>query len=110
MGQVLPYLLDLCSEGTACLLNEYLEYSFEQQDTVLSLSDMSKDEFIPYWSKQVSDEFGLDYDSLLAIYDRPNDVHKTEDKTRAIWKYGAARGVSGTPTAFINGVKLDSQP
>jgi len=30
--------------------------------------------------------------------------------TRYIWKYGAAKGVSGTPTAFINGVKLDQFP
>ena len=71
---------------------------------------MSMDDFIPYWTKMVSDEFGLDYDSLLAIYDRPNDVHKTEDKTRAIWKYGAYKGVAGTPYAYINGVKLDHFP
>ena len=27
-----------------------------------------------------------------------------------MWKYAAANGVMGTPTAFINGVKLDSEP
>ena len=74
------------------------------------MSNFSKEEFIPYWAKAVSDKFGLDYEGLLGIYDRPNDVHDTEDKTRQIWKYGAAKGVSGTPTAFINGVKLDSFP
>lgn len=30
--------------------------------------------------------------------------------THAIWKYGAARGVTETPTVFINGVKLDEVP
>mmetsp|Transcript_28291 Transcript_28291/g.37762 ORF Transcript_28291/g.37762 Transcript_28291/m.37762 type:complete len:104 (+) Transcript_28291:412-723(+) len=71
---------------------------------------MSKDDFVPYWSKQVSDRFNLDFDAVAGIYDRDSDKHKTEDKTRAIWKYGSAKGVSGTPTAYVNGVKLDSFP
>ena len=111
VAQVLPGLLDLCvQDETQCLMDKYLDFSFEMQDHVLSLSDYSKDEFIPYWAQQVADELGLPYEGVLGIYDRDTDVHKTEDKTRAIWKYGAARGVSGTPTAFINGVKLDSFP
>ena len=89
-------------------MNEYMEFCFEQQDNVLGKTDMSKDDFIPYWSKTVSDKLGLDYKSVLAIYNRSNDVHNTEMNTRAIWKYGSAKGVSSTPTAFINGVKLDN--
>ena len=58
----------------------------------------------------MSTEFGLDYDAVLGLYDRANDVHNTEMNTRYIWKYGAAKGVSGTPTAFINGVMLDEFP
>ena len=30
--------------------------------------------------------------------------------TRAMWKYAASKGVNGTPTAYINGVRLDSEP
>jgi hypothetical protein len=30
--------------------------------------------------------------------------------TRAMWKYAMAKGVAGTPVAFINGVKLDNMP
>ena len=71
---------------------------------------MSKDEFVPYWAKQVSDEFDIDYDAVLGIYDRDSDVHDTEMKARTIWKYGMAKGVARSPTAFINGVKLDSFP
>ena len=110
MAQLLPYFLDLCSEGSECLMDDYMAYGFEQQDTVLGLTNMSKDEFVQYWAKQVSDEFSLDYDTILGLYDRENDVHNTEMGTRDIWKYGSAKGVSGTPTAFINGVKLDSFP
>ena len=91
-------------------MNEYFEFGLAQQETILSLTDFSKNEFIPWWADKVNIRFGLDYDELIAIYDRPNDLHNTEDKTRAIWKYGAAKGVSGTPVAFINGVKLDVFP
>jgi protein-disulfide isomerase len=27
-----------------------------------------------------------------------------------MWKYAASKGVNGTPTAYINGVMLDSEP
>jgi len=51
-------------------MNDYLEYGLAQQDTVLALTSMSKDDFVKYWSKQVSDEFGLNYDTILGLYDR----------------------------------------
>ena len=110
VAQILPYLLDLCSEGTSCKMNDYLDLGFAQQDQVLSMSGYSKDSFIPYWSKVVADSLDLDYETILGLYDRDNDVHNTEMGTRMIWKYGAAKGVSGTPTAFVNGVMLDSFP
>ncbi len=91
-------------------MNEYMEFCFEQQSTVLGLTDMPKDEFVQYWSEQVSAEFGLDESTLLGLYDRDTDVHNTEMNTRAIWKYGAAKGVFGTPLAYVNGAKLDYFP
>lgn len=30
--------------------------------------------------------------------------------TRAMWKFACAKTVSGTPTVFINGVRLDKTP
>ena len=111
VGQVLPYFMDLCVEDSSkCYMNNYMAWCFNMQDLVLEKTNMSKDEFIKYWSEQVSKSYNLDYDSVYAIYDRDNDVHDTEMKTRAIWKYGSAKGVSGTPTAWINGVKLDEFP
>mmetsp|Transcript_40281 Transcript_40281/g.46370 ORF Transcript_40281/g.46370 Transcript_40281/m.46370 type:complete len:122 (+) Transcript_40281:403-768(+) len=87
-----------------------MEFCFEQQPTVLSLTAMSKDDFVVYWSQQVGTQFGIDSSTILAVYDRDSDVHHTEGKTRAIWKYGAAKGVSGTPLAYVNGVQLDAFP
>ena len=46
----------------------------------------------------------------MACYDRANDKHDTEDKLREMWKFATSRTVSGTPTTFLNGVKMDSTP
>lgn len=51
-------------------MNDYLEYSLYQQDSVLALTSMSKDDFVKYWSKQVSEKFNLNYDTILGLYDR----------------------------------------
>ena len=39
-----------------------------------------------------------------------NDKYESNWETRVFWKYAASKGVSGTPTAFINGVMLDNLP
>ena len=36
VAQVLPYLLDLCSQGGQCLMNEYLDFGLDRQPTVLA--------------------------------------------------------------------------
>ena len=74
------------------------------------MTDVGRDTFIQDWTSMVSDQFGIDQATLLGLYDRDTDVHRSEDFTRDLWKYGSARGVSGTPTAFVNGVKLDDFP
>ena len=91
-------------------MNEYMEYCFDQQETVLGLTDMSKDDFVVYWSGQVGTQFGIDQNEILGLHDRDTDVHNTEMNTRAIWKYGAAKGVFGTPIGYVNGVLLDYFP
>ena len=53
---------------------------------------------------------GLDAAELYSIYDYSTDQWNTNSNTRAMWKYACQRTVSGTPTVFINGVKLDTAP
>ena len=36
--------------------------------------------------------------------------YNTNHKVREMWKYGCSKNVSGTPAAFVNGVKLDVVP
>lgn len=70
---------------------------------------MSLDDFIPWWCDQVAQALDLDSATLEALYG-PNDAYNTNHSVRMMWKYGATMGVSGTPTGFANGVKLDELP
>ena len=112
VAQVLPYLLDKKSEGSFDLLNAFMEWAFFEQDKILAQSGMSHDDFVTTMlPEMISGSFDeIPFDDIYDLYDRDTDVHNSEMKTRAIWKYGAAKGVSGTPTAFVNGVQLDSFP
>ena len=77
---------------------------------VLGETETNKADFIKQWSKLVADKFGFETSEIEQCYDRAKDPHDTEDKLRAMWKYGTGKGVSGAPVAFVNGVKLDSFP
>merc|ERR1719273_1709141 len=91
-------------------MDKYMAYSFDQQTTVLGEVSISKDAFIKQWTAQVADAFDLKQEDLELCYDRSNDKHNTEGKLREMWKYATSNTVHGTPTALINGVKLDSNP
>ena len=44
--------MDLCiADSTKCFNNEYRDFSYSQLDTVLSMTDTSKADFITYWSQ-----------------------------------------------------------
>ena len=80
------------------------------QDDVLSWDTLSKQQMIQKWTGLVAKEFNLDQTDLEKIYDRDSDIHDTEDKLRMMWKYATALSVTGAPIAFVNGVKLISNP
>ena len=117
VNQLVPFFDDLCAkskgevtEGDNCVLDKYKDFAFENQEWALGETDMNKNDFVKAWSQKVADEFGFPVDQIELCYDRANDPHDTEDKLRAMWKYGTGKGVSGAPVAFVNGVKLDSFP
>ena len=51
----------------------------------------------------------MDPSDIQNLY-TPSDKHNSDDRTRATWKYAVALGMSGTPSATVNGVKLDNYP
>ena len=101
--------MDLCDTGRQCSSNEYKDWSFDNQATILAMTMMSQDDFETWWATAVSVRFGLEFDDVMSCYGA-NDPYETDGNLRTLWKYGTAKGVNGTPVAFVNGVKLDEVP
>ena len=73
------------------------------------MTSTSQDDFVAWWAKQVATKFDLDESSIASCYSE-NDTYNTDSNMRSLWKYATAKGVNGTPSAFVNGVKLDTVP
>ena len=112
ISKVVPYLQDICATTPdTCQMNQYLELAWEHWDETLADTATSEDDFIQKWAANVESSLtGIKKEDIVALYDRSNDKHNTEDRLRAMWKYGTSIGVSGAPVAFVNGVKLDNYP
>ena len=100
VNQLVPFFVDLCEhknglveQSSSCQIDAYKDFAFEQQDTVLGETEMSKQDFIKQWSKLVADKFNFDVSTIELCYDRAKDPHDTEDKLRQMWKYGTGKGV-----------------
>ena len=62
------------------------------------------------WAKLVSHAFnGLFQDDILTLFTR-SDPHWSNWRTIEAWKYATQKGVDGTPTVFVNGIKLSKVP
>ena len=94
---------------STCLFNEYKDYCFDNALSVLAMTNYGRDDFITYWTTQVANEFGLDQATLENVY-FTGSPYNVDSSCRAFFKYASSSGVSGTPTAFVNGVMLDSVP
>ena len=70
---------------------------------------MSQNDFEDYWAGRVSASLGVSKDLIATAYDK-SSPNSTDGVQRSMLKYAWAKGVNGTPTAFMNGVKLDSAP
>lgn len=75
------------------------------------MTNVGQSEFITKWTTMVAQEFGLSQPTLQNLYyhgwDEPFMV---DSSTRDFYKFASSNGVSGTPTAFLQGVMLDSVP
>ena len=61
------------------------------------------------WSKTVADKFSIAQSDILNLFGT-SDTHNSNERVRELWKYAASNGLSGTPTAIVDGVKLDETP
>ena len=88
-------------------MDAYKDYCFTQLDAVLAETDVSQDDFITQWTAQVATQFNLDPTVLASLYTTADyATYDSNWNTRVFWKYAASKRVTGTPTAFINGVML----
>ncbi len=109
--QIVPFIIDEClADASTCKYTEYISYSLKKRDQILSATDKSYKELISFWIQEVSESFGWDINTLESLFDYNTDTHNSEMRTRYMWKYAASKGVSGTPTFFVNGVMLQNPP
>lgn len=51
-------------------------------------------------------KFGFKQQDLVDLYDWDTDTHNSEMRARYMWKYSTSRGVTSTPSVFVNGVMV----
>ena len=109
--KLLPYILDTCDYGPGrCIFMDYLEYCFTHQDEVIANYATSMDAFILSWSSQIANEYGYNVQDLLKLFDDEEDTHNSEMRTRYMFKWRTFSHQSGTPFAYVNGVRLEQIP
>jgi hypothetical protein len=87
-----------------------MEYTFNNQNVILSATDKSYNQIVQDWTAQVANDFNLSQKTLTDLFDYNTDKHNSEMRTRYMWKYSTFRGTAGTPSAYINGVLLQIYP
>ena len=91
-------------------MNDYAELAWAHWDKELSDKSISHDDMIKQWASMVHDKMpDIKSEDIEALFTN-DDKHNTMTRARAIWKYGASRGISGTPQIYINGVMLNDYP
>ena len=62
------------------------------------------------WTAKVAAKFGWNQKDLTDLFDYDTDTHNSEMRTRYMWKYSTFRGVTSTPTPFVNGIMVQNLP
>jgi hypothetical protein len=88
----------------------YVQQCWKSQDFILGATNQSQSQIIDVWTTQVAQNLKLNKTELLTAYDNAADTHNSEQRTRQMWKYASAKGVSGTPFAYVNGIRLGDFP
>ena len=92
-------------------MDAYAEFSWKDLETILADKTTSENEFMTAWGTKVAAAFpGVSADDVANVINSSKDKYQSDYRTRENFKYGSSVGVSGTPSAIINGVKLDEVP
>ena len=108
--QVYIYLEDLCaSDSTKCYQDQYAELTWSVWEQTLADDGTSALAWEAEWAPKVAEKFNLPLDDIKSLWTTA-DTHDSNHRVRYNWKYGASNGVSGTPSAIVNGVSIKSYP
>ena len=109
--KIIPFIIDKCViDPLGCKLPYYINFSFNNQNTILSATDMSFNDIVTLWTGMVSQAFGWKQSDLLALYAWETDTHNSEMRVRYNWKYSATQAVSATPSLAVNGIQVQEPP
>ena len=82
---------------------DWVEAVFDEQNSFLKpAANKTEPEVIQMFADLAQRRFSIPNDKFYQQF----NLDATEMTTRAQWKFSAARGVSGTPTYFVNGVRV----
>ena len=109
--KLIPYIIDKCvADNLGCKLPYYIDFSFNNQNYILSAKDKSYNQLVQDWTSMVSSAFGWNQGELMRLYSWDTDTHNSEMRTRYNWKYSASQGVSATPSLAVNGIQVQEPP
>ena len=77
---------------------------------MLNAYKTSLNSFIFEWSSKIAGRFDLPVSDVLDIYDDEEDKHNSEMRTRYMFKWRTFSHQSGTPFAYVNGIRLEHFP
>ena len=98
------------TKGTDLGFFPWLELVFKNQDDFGNdaTANMSRAEVVGGMATMAMNKLGVASSTFLNGMAHSNTY---DNAARQSWKYGCSRGVAGTPTFFINGVRVaDAQP
>ena len=90
-------------------MEQYAELCGKNLDWALKATEVSTDDFVKGWAKTTSEELGVPETDITDLF-TASKPHNTDWRVRENWKYSSSIGLSGTPSAFINGVQLENYP
>jgi len=109
--KLLPFIIDQCySNQTTCQYINYMNFCFNNQDDILGSTNKSYNQIIQDWTAKVAKQFGWNQKDLTDLFDYDTDKHNSEMRTRYMWKYSTFKGVTSTPSTFVNGIMVQLYP
>ena len=104
---------DLCvqDDNADCtdLLNKYLFFCFDSQDSFEERSEDDLESFTDWWSGEIAAHFEVDKADVLAIYQEGDELETILSVDTLFW-YGDSLGFEHVPALLINGVLQEGFP